>query len=53
MENENNNNVENITLDGIQTTREAVEEKKRDLDANQRIIETKPGEAHTLTRFAE
>lgn len=53
MENENNNNVENITLDGVQTTREAVEEKKKDLAANQRIIETKPGEAHTLTRFAE
>lgn len=52
MENENNN-VENITLDGVQTTREAVEEKKKDLAANQRIIETKPGEAHTLTRFTE
>lgn len=51
MENENNNT--NITLDGIQTTREALEEKKKDLAANQRIIETKPGEAHTLTRLAE
>ena len=51
MENENNNT--NITLDGIQTTREALEEKKKDLAANQRIIETKPGEHHTLTRFTE
>ena len=51
MENENNNT--NITLDGIQTTREALEEKKKDLAGNQRIIETKPGEHHTLTRFAE
>lgn len=51
MENENNNT--NITLDGVSTTREALEEKKKDLAANQRIIETKPGEAHTLTRFAE
>lgn len=51
MENENNNT--NITLDGIQTTREALEEKKKDLAGNQRIIETKPGEHHTLTRFTE
>lgn len=51
MENENNNT--NITLDGVSTTREALEEKKKDLAANQRIIETKPGEAHTLTRFSE
>ena len=51
MENENNNT--NITLDGLSTTREALEEKKKDLAGNQRIIETKPGEAHTLTRFSE
>ena len=51
MENENNNT--NITLDGVSTTREALEEKKKDLAANQRIIVTKPGEAHTLTRFSE
>lgn len=51
MENENNNI--NITLDGLSTTREALEEKKKDLAGNQRIIETKPGEHHTLTRFTE
>ena len=51
MENENSN--ANITLDGLSTTREALEEKKKDLAGNQRIIETKPGEHHTLTRFTE
>ena len=51
MENENNNT--NITLDGLSTTREVLEEKKKDLAGNQRIIETKPGEHHTLTRFSE
>lgn len=51
MENENNNT--NITLDGASTTREALEEKKKDLAGNQRIIETKPGEHHTLTRMTE
>lgn len=51
MENENNNI--NITLDGASSTKEAIDEKKKDLAGNQRIIETKPGEHHTLTRFAE
>ena len=51
MENENNNT--NITLDGLYTTRAALEEKKKDLAGNQRIIETKPGEHHTLTRMTE
>lgn len=51
MENESNNT--NITLDGLSTTREALEEKKKDLAGNQRIIETKPGEHHTLTRMTE
>ncbi len=53
MENNTNVNTNNITLDGVQTTREAIDEKKKELAGNQRIIETKPGEAHTLTRFAE
>ena len=51
MENENNN--KNITLDGLSTKRKALEEKKKDLAGNQRIIETKPGEHHTLTRMTE
>lgn len=52
MENENSN-INNVTLDGMTTTREAVDEKKKDLAGNQRIIETKPGEMHTLTRMTE
>ena len=51
MENENNNI--NITLDGQETTKEKIDEKKKDLAANQRIIETKPGEHHTLTRMVD
>lgn len=51
--NVNNTNVNNtgVTLDNAQATRETIDEKRKDLAGNQRIIETKPGEFHTLERM--
>ena len=46
-------NVNNVYSNIREIKREALEEKKKDLAGNQRIIETKPGEHHTLTRMTE
>lgn len=51
MENNQNSNTQNVTLDNNSVQRETIDEKRKELAGNQRIIETKPGEFHTLERM--
>lgn len=50
---ENENKEPQVTLDNKNSTMAQIDEAKKNLAGNQRIIETKPGEHHTLTRMTD
>lgn len=45
------NKEQQVTLDNKAATMEQIEEAKKNLEGNQRIVETKPGEFHKLSRM--